>query len=425
MDPPEREGGGCGGGARKKLKGAAAPAAVEAVSDDVLGEFLVRLPDTADLARAALACKRWRHVASAADLLRRFYSLHEPPLLGFLMAEPNPKVFWFGAPARRFIPAPSGNPHLAAAAAAADCHFKDFVAKNRRTSVPGEWLVRGCDAGLFLLSFGVLDEEELAVYDPIGRTSTFLHRPNSIQFDLHNEFKVHYALVAGDSAASFQVFTVQLMDGRLTGAVFSSRTGQWAALPARSPPAPETWAWIMRDGVRSGRFAYWKSNTSLKRYFKNPDFEYAMVLETTTMEWTLVHMPFHAKESYCIADMAQYGGLCIMASKEQVLQLWARDGNGGWVIMRQVSLLNEFRSLKNLRREEWMKRVRVLAVKDGYVYMEFWTIRKPNSYLLVLNWETMELRVIPNGTDQKYRGPAFPFFMTWAPPLLNPATVEA
>jgi len=76
---------------------------------------------------------------------------------------------------------------------------------------------------------------------------------------------------------------------------------------------------------------------------------------------------------------------------------------------------------KRLRQDEWMKRVRILAVRDGCVYMEFWSIRKPNSYLLVLNWETMKLRVIANNTTDKYRGPAFPFFMTWAPPLLSPA----
>jgi hypothetical protein len=59
------------------------------------------------------------------------------------------------------------------------------------------------------------------------------------------------------------------------------------------------------------------------------------------------------------------------------------------------------------------------------VYMEFWSIRMPHSYFLVLNWETMKLRVFANESDEKFRGLALPFFMTWAPPLLSPAGVSS
>jgi hypothetical protein len=177
----------------------------------------------------------------------------------------------------------------------------------------------------------------------------------------------------------------------------------------------------MRGGMRAGRFAYWQSNTRLERYIYSEEIERCLVLDTTTMEWTLIQVPFHAKESYCVADMAENGGLCLVASKDQVVQIWVRDNDGGWVIKKQISLLKQFGLLKRLRHDEWMKSVRILAVRDGCVYMEFWSIRKPNSYLLVLDWETMKLSVIANDTDDKYRGPAFPFFMTWAPPLLSPA----
>jgi hypothetical protein len=252
-----------------------------------------------------------------------------------------------------------------------------------------------------------------------------------MQFDF--EFvAVHYALLVDDADASFRVVGAQFWNGRVRAAIFSSQTGQWAPLPFLRAPEP----WRMRGGMRAGRFAYWQSNTRLERYIYSEEIERSLVLDTTTMEWTLIQVPFSAKESYCVADMAEHGGLCLVASKDQVVQIWVRDNDGGWVIKKQISLLKQFvllkrlrqvskkkrkKKKKRLRQDEWMKRVRILAVRDGCVYMEFWSIRKPNSYLLVLNWETMKLRVIANNTTDKYRGPAFPFFMTWAPPLLSPA----
>ncbi|WVZ77572.1 hypothetical protein U9M48_025426 [Paspalum notatum var. saurae] len=412
------------GGGRKKPKNGAAAAAtsveVEVTSnDDLLREILVRFPDTASLVRAALACKRWRRVASDPSLLRRFHSIHgPPPLLAFIMSEAPPRVYYdCEGPNRLVLRIPSRNPHLAAAAAAADFRLKDFTAKNPRSgSLMDEWLLRSYDDGLLLLSYGLIDHEDLAVYDPIARTADFFHRPDVTAFKF---IGVHYALVVDDGAA-FRVFAVRFLIDRIMGAVFDSRTGEWAALPTLSAPYP----WNMRGGMRAGRFAYWQSNTNLRAAGNSNEAEHTLVFDTIAMEWTLIQVPFPAKESYCVADMAEHGGLCLVASKEQTVQLWVRENNR-WMIKKEASLLKEFELLKKLHHDERMKRVRILAVRDGYIYMEFWSIRKPNSYLLVLNWETMELSVHANRKTGKYRGPAFPFFMKWAPPLLSPAEVQA
>ncbi|RLM85290.1 F-box domain containing protein, expressed [Panicum miliaceum] len=282
-------------------------------------------------------------------------------------------------PDRLFIPAPSRNPHLNAAAADADFHCLDFADMNPRSgSVIDDWLLRAYDGGRLLLSYGFLEYEELAVYDPIARTADLVCRPDIMQFDF--EFvAVHYALLVDEADASF----------RVVGAQF------WpvgtASVLARARALENAW-----------------------RHARRP-------VRVLAVQHQVGKVPFHAKESYCVADMAEHGGLCLVASKNQVVQIWVRDNDGGWVIKKQISLLKQFGLLKRLRHDEWMKRVRILAVRDGCVYMEFWSIRKPNSYLLVLNWETMKLSVIANDTDDKYRGPAFLFFMTWAPPLLSPA----
>ena len=82
------------------------------------------------------------------------------------------------------------------------------------------------------------------------------------------------------------------------------------------------------------------------------------MLDTTTMEWTLIQVPFSAKESYFVADMAEHGGLCLVASKDQVVQIWVRDNDGGWVIKKQISLLKQFVLLKRLRQVSKKKRRR-------------------------------------------------------------------
>jgi len=77
---------------------------------------------------------------------------------------------------------------------------------------------------------------------------------------------------------------------------------------------------------------------------------------------------------------------CVSSPARNCLQLWVRDSIDGLVVKKDFPLLNDW--MKKIRRAEWMKRVRVLAARAGYVYMEFWSIRKADSYFLVLNMRT-------------------------------------
>lgn len=99
------------------------------------------------------------------------------------------------------------------------------------------------------------------------------------------------------------------------------------------------------DGTPAGRYVYWLSDTKKSRYCK--DDEKILVLDMETMVWSVIKAPFPPGELYCVADMAEHGGLCIVSSKEQCVQLWVRDSNAEWMLKKEVSLLSEFGYLKS------------------------------------------------------------------------------
>ncbi|XBH97735.1 hypothetical protein VPH35_127360 [Triticum aestivum] len=331
-----------------------------ALGAELLGKILRRLPDMASLASAARVCNRWGRVAS------------------------NPATFPLYCSDICFIKAPSrNNPELASAAADGDFYFMHHP----EVDDDEEWRLRGCNGGFLLFSLGRYSTD-LAVYDPLDRTAVFFKPP-------HDFRPFRYAIVADEADASFQVITIQPDPwGNEASVVFSSRTRSWV----KNGSLRYRFAWPYTDGIAAGRFAYWR------RYW---------------WLWSYITVPVPVGESYCVAHMAEHGGLCFVSSKEQCVLLWVRDANGGWVVKQEVSLLTQFPSLRRLRRDQWMKRVRILAMKAGYVYMEFWSIRKTDSYFLVLNLNTVKLEIfLNNGLNNEgkpYRGPAFPFFLRMAP----------
>nr|CAB3491045.1 unnamed protein product [Digitaria exilis] len=355
MEPSE---GTHGGGAKKPKAPSASP--VAALSDDLLRQILFRLPDMASLANAALAEKRWYAVASDPAVFRRFDSLRRPLLLGFILTDRGDQYFPGRCSNLRFVRATRGYPNLASVAAGADFFFEDLSDddsddEEERYSSDVDWRLRGCAGGRLLLSRGY-NGLRLAVYDPIARTAVFLH-PSTVFHSIH---RVRYAISVDEADGSFLVIGV--VD--FNAAVFSSRSGKWVKFEGddfieRSGTMDDDWDWSDLD--EDDIYEFPGGGIMSRRRFEEQD---------------TIDSIYKIQADGMAAGRFAY---------------WRSDtkNSGKWILKKEFSLLNE--QMKKLRREEWMKRVRILAARATYVYMEYWSIRKSHSYLLVFHLTTRKL----------------------------------
>uniref|UniRef100_A0ACD5Z962 Uncharacterized protein n=1 Tax=Avena sativa TaxID=4498 RepID=A0ACD5Z962_AVESA len=124
------------------------------VPRELLVDIFLRLPDPADLVRAAAACVSFRSIVADRSFLRQYRKLHAPPLLGFIVGRNN------------FQPATA--PAASAVALAADFSFAFLPSSSN-------WLIEDvCDGRVLLyeirrkkgIAFTFID---LVVCDPLHR----------------------------------------------------------------------------------------------------------------------------------------------------------------------------------------------------------------------------------------------------------------
>ncbi|CAN6205711.1 unnamed protein product [Urochloa humidicola] len=325
-----------------------------ALTDDLLADIFLRLPEPADLVRTSAACVPFRRLVTDRAFLRRFRALHPAPLLGFL----DHNGFHPALP-----------PHASAPAARAVSLAADFSFSFLPSSTDRGWVVRDVRDGRVLLDRapedGAAEEPsvfftEIAVCDPLQRRCVLLppipddlaaavDQPLRVEFDRWCEpFLAPRGRGDPEDEASFGVIWIAQCKAKLVAFAFSSSTREWRAV------ASLAWRDLMSPvGVSS------RSPTFSRRQYARGCFYWVMdlrqkllVLDTGRMEFSIADIPPACQRRPIAIVEAGEGRVGMFALRDQVadgeVSLYYtvrqdRHGSGHWQMEKTIPLDPAFR----------------------------------------------------------------------------------
>ncbi|KAJ1265849.1 hypothetical protein BS78_08G105600 [Paspalum vaginatum] len=371
---------------------------IDALGDDLLREIFLRLPSLPSLVRAALTCRAFLAAArSSPAFRRRFRSLRPPPLLGIFFESVGSDIASFSPLRRR------SDPDAAAAVRGADVCLTRLP--YNEDAHPG-WKIGDCRGGYLLLHNW--SAQQLAVYNPLTRALDLLPMPpdeilrsGCVGKLSYMNFFLLYPDEVLEPPSSFRVVSLCHDTSRV-------RASSEAA-PAQ-PSGVEHW---LLCGAEAGG----------DLYFAHVEQPYMVVLDTTTLQYSLIDLPEHLEGAgyLYMTGETKDGELCIVSVDGLTLHIWFRraDNAGGdetWMLDSVIPLEKEILEATEIPEDDiGMFRLKVYAVLDGIVYM-FTIEEQPSaaSWFLSFCLETGELE---NLFRRTFDNLIFPYFMSW-PSLL-------
>ncbi|XP_044946893.1 uncharacterized protein LOC123395933 [Hordeum vulgare subsp. vulgare] len=390
--------------------------AVDVLPVDSLRDILRRL-SLADLLRAALACHRWRRVASrclprTAPLLGYFF---HPTATGL----PPPmhtasKDIVIETPAV-FSPIDASAPNLSL----------DFVPEASR------FVLHDCHQGLLLLEpLGSLPKgilPRLLVIDPATRRRVLLPPPprDTVPDDQRWRRSRHYvgsALLsrAHPSKLCFEVVCVSVDGGHPRAWVVSVDDGQchWRALPRTTEVEVsfDPW-WFETRCVHAAGKLYWHICNSGR----------VLALDPSTLHFSYLRAPAELPRfgNYRVGETPDDGRLCIATVEDQVMRVWVRgetrwSDDNGWHMEREMNLSNVYDTVPGLPKDK-CHRIFTIWLSDmdaGRTGKLFIRTMGYGRYSLDLDTAKMERLHTKHGKE--YGDPICAYFLAWPPAFLAP-----
>ncbi|CAN6181013.1 unnamed protein product [Urochloa humidicola] len=337
---------------------AAVPAAL--LLDELVEEILLRFPpdDPARLLAAALVCKRWCRILSAAGFRRRFRELHRrPPLLGFLGTIDRGYI----SCAARFVPTSSFRP--------AHADHIDWYAVH---SSHGRVLF--CNVPLRNRG----PDMRLLVWDPVTDQRWQLPALAWCPFTSGRSWRSWNALVlcaatAGDGCnhldchrSPFLVFFVANLLDKVVASVYSSATDAWSAPTYMPEPDGHHFCLLSKAQALVGNALYIKYETVGK----------LLKYDLPTREMSVIHLPAECSKQRIVLMVMEDGKLGFCAHDSELylwskLYLWSRadgpNGDAGWAQRRVIDL----GALLQIHRFSIAANVVGVADGVGAIFIEF------------------------------------------------------
>ncbi|KAL6622622.1 hypothetical protein ACP70R_032501 [Stipagrostis hirtigluma subsp. patula] len=306
---------------------AASTATPPPLPDELLEEIFLRLDAAADLARASASCTSFRRVVSRRRFLRRFRSLHPPPVLGLFDTRGSGQII------------PLEPLHPSAAASRALAQAADFT----YSFVPGSGALRDARDGRVLLCTAVTGKfEDLVVCDPQHRRYA---RIPPIPDDLAasapqrrkgmRDFRTFLAPAGEDDSdkedeessirakcTSFRVIRTVEWENKVMVFIFSSGSGRWRGITYHSSSCPHRPIVGSQHYYAHGCF-FWKVCR----------MDCYLMLDTREMKFSTIDLPpgEHGTEHAIVEAGEERLGFLVFddGAMELYCKIWQNNGVGG------------------------------------------------------------------------------------------------
>ncbi|CAL4897861.1 unnamed protein product [Urochloa decumbens] len=291
---------------------------------DLMEEILLHLNDVADLIRASAACTSFHRLISDGRFIRRFKSLHCPPVLGLLAGTygRDEEIYFY----------PAKPPHRSAPAARAFARAVDFSVTSLPEDPTHYWCVRDVRDGRVLLSRRFARAtilfvfEHLMVYDPLHRRQVQIP---PIPHDLlaaagHGDDRCCQefdpflvpAATSDEDDLSFQVMCNALSEHKVETFLYSSVTMEWRRVASSSIASFKSMEipCLVKRSYACGCF-YWVDYCEAVM----------LMLDMRKMKFSIVNLPTRSKPGgrVIVEVMENRVGLLILS--EYTLDLYSKS----------------------------------------------------------------------------------------------------
>ncbi|XP_047051256.1 uncharacterized protein LOC124656585 [Lolium rigidum] len=379
-------------------------ATIDVLDNDDLRDILRRLP-AADLLRAALACHRWRRVASRC-------CPPAAPLLGYFFhpTKDSDRTCFEAV----FDPLDASVPRLSLDFAPDASNFQLYDSHQ----------------GLLLLEPAVKLPKGIIprflVLDPATRRRVLLPPPprDTVPDDRiwrTSRYYIGSALLsrAHPSRLSFEAICFAIDDGHPRAWVASVDDGDchWRALPRDEDLLVEFDPWLFeKRGVHAAGKIYWHICNSWR----------VLVLDPSTLRFSYLRAPDALGcAKYRVGETPEDGRLCIVTDAESQLQLWVRGqtrwSDRGWLLERKIVDLRVLCDMMpGLPNHPMFRTLSVWpsdmdAARSGKVF-----IRTMGYGRFSFHLDTAKLERLSTETGMDYGHPIFAYFLAWPPAFLAP-----